>query len=99
MTDDWDLIGYIISSKYRALVLKQLSKGPSTPSQISEETGQEIASISHSLTKLRNRDCVELLVPEDRRKGRVYRLTDKGQEILEHMEAEQLLEGDQLPED
>lgn len=91
MNDDWDLIGFVISSQYRELVIDELSTHPSTPSQIAERTDASIASISHALSQLRERDCVELLVDEERRKGRVYGLTETGEDVWEHLQEEQML--------
>lgn len=81
MSNDWDGIGFVISSKYRVMVLDRLSDGPATPSRISEDEATEIAAISHALSSLRDRGLVELLVSEDRRKGRVYGITEEGEEV------------------
>lgn len=91
MTDDWDLIGFVISSRYRKIVIHELSKGPSTPSQLSDRGDVSIASISHALSELAENDCVELLVDEDRRKGRVYGLTETGEAVWEDLEEQQLI--------
>lgn len=91
MTDDWDLIGFVISSRYRKIVIHELSKGPSTPSQLSERAEVSIASISHALSELKENDCVELLVDEDRRKGRVYGLTETGNAVRDDLEEQQLI--------
>lgn len=90
MTDDWDLIGFVISSEYRKTVIDELSEGPSTPSRLADSTGNSIANISHALAQLRDRDCVELLVDEDRQKGRVYGLTETGSEVRKGLEERQL---------
>ena len=81
MNDDWDEIGFIISSKYRVAVLRRLVEGPATPSKIAEDEDTSIASVSHALRQLRDRSLVELLVDEDRRKGRVYGITERGEEL------------------
>lgn len=91
MTDDWDLIGFVISSRYRKIVIHELSDSPSTPSQLADRTDTSIASISHALSELAERDCVELLVDEGRRKGRVYGLTDTGEAVHEDLQQQQLL--------
>lgn len=91
MTDDWDLIGFVISSRYRKLAIQELSERPATPSQIAERKNASIASISHALSELVEHDCVELLVDEARRKGRVYGLTETGEEVREDLEEQQLL--------
>ena len=91
MTDDWDLIGFVISSRYRKIVIHELSESPATPSKIAERSDASIASISHALSELAEHDCVELLVDEDRRKGRVYGLTETGEAVWEDLEEQQLL--------
>lgn len=69
MTGDWDLIGFVVSSDYRKSVINELSEGPSTPSRLANRTETPIANISHALSQLRDRDCVELLVDEDQKKA------------------------------
>ncbi|MUV86265.1 helix-turn-helix domain-containing protein [Natronomonas sp. CBA1123] len=92
MTDDWDEIGFIISSKYRIRVLKRLVEGPATPSKISEDEDISIASVSHALKQLRERDLVELLVDEDRRKGRVYGITERGERLWTEIQNRELVD-------
>jgi DNA-binding MarR family transcriptional regulator len=91
MTDSWDLRGFVISSRYRKLVIHELIEGPTTPSRLAERSDASIASISHALSELREKDCVELLVDEDRRKGRVYGLTETGTALFEDLEEQQLM--------
>lgn len=92
MTEVWDEIGFVISSRYRVAVLKRLAEGPATPSQIATDSELSIAHISRSLRRLRDRDLVELLVSEDRKKGRVYGITDHGEQIWDQIQAENMLE-------
>lgn len=75
---NWDDASYIISSSYRTAVAQALLKGPATPSTISEETDKEVTHISRALRELRDRDEVELLVSDDKKKGRIYALTEEG---------------------
>lgn len=83
MSIDWDAIGYVISSKYRIAVLEQLSSGPATPTTIADETDLGITHISRALRRLRDRDLIELIVPESQRKGRLYALTGNGEQVWE----------------
>ncbi len=92
MNDEWDEIGFVISSRYRVEVLRRLSEGPATPTQIASDSGAGIAHISRALSSLRERDLVELLVSEDRKKGRVYGITEPGEEIWEQIQAENMVE-------
>lgn len=86
MATDWDDVGYVVSSKYRIAVLRVLSSGPATPTTIADESGLGITHISRALGRLQDRDVVELVVPEDQHKGRLYDLTDRGESIWGEME-------------
>lgn len=92
MTEEWDEIGFVISSRYRVAVLKQLAASPATPSKIATESQLSIAHVSRALGELRDHSIVTLLVSEDRKKGRVYGITDKGDEIWEKIEVKNLIE-------
>ena len=89
--DPWDDISYVISSRYRIATLRRLPDGPATPSLIADETDLSIAHVSRALQELRDADLVTLLVSENRRKGRVYGITDEGLEVWETIEAENML--------
>ena len=91
MSSDWDEIGFVISSRYRVIALRRLSVGPATPSQIAADESVGIAHISRALQGLRERNLVELLVSEDRRKGRVYGITEKGGSVWQKIEAENMV--------
>lgn len=90
MSAEWDEISFVISSQYRVAVLRRLSRGPATPSQIADDAGLPIAHISRALQGLRERALVELLVSEDRRKGRVYGATERGETVWRTIEAENM---------
>lgn len=90
MSDEWDEIGYVISSRYRVITLQRLSVGPATPSQIASDESVGIAHVSRALQDLRERNHVDLLVSDDRKKGRVYGLTEYGERIWDTIETENL---------
>lgn len=92
MNDDWEEIGFVISSGYRIAVMRRLSEGPATPSQIAEDSDRSISHISRALHSLRDRELVDLLVPEERKKGRIYDLTDRGRAVWTRIESEKLVE-------
>lgn len=92
MTDTWDLIGYVIISRYRVTVLERLADGPATPSSIASDSGIPIAHVSRALGELRDHSLVRLLVPEDRKKGRVYGVTERGRDVWEEIEDRNLAE-------
>lgn len=91
MTTDWDEIGYVISSNYRVKVLKRLADSPAPTSKIAEDTDCPTSHVSRALHDLRDRGLVDLLVPESRKKGRIYGITDHGREIWDAIQAQNLL--------
>lgn len=91
MTDNWDEISFVISSRYRIVALRRLSTGPATPSQIAKDADVGIAHVSRALQGLRDRSLVDLLVSDERKKGRVYGLTERGQDVWETIEAENMV--------
>ncbi|QIO22814.1 ArsR family transcriptional regulator [Haloarcula sp. JP-L23] len=90
-SDPWDEVSYVISSRYRVETLRRLAEGPATPSLIADETELSIAHVSRALQELRDADLVTLLVSEDRRKGRVYGITDPGLDVWNTIETENML--------
>lgn len=90
MDTDWDEIGFVISSRYRVIALRRLAVGPATPSQIAEDADVGIAHVSRALQDLREKELVDLLVSDDRKKGRVYGLTEHGREVWETIDTENL---------
>lgn len=90
MNKDWDEIGFVISSRYRIIALRRLAVGPATPSQIATDASVGIAHISRALQDLRDRSLVDLLVSDDRKKGRVYGLTEHGRDVWETIDTENL---------
>lgn len=90
MTPQWDTVSLVLASTYRTAILEQLVDGPATPSQLATETGHSISHVSRALSELREQDLVELLVSEERRKGRVYGCTEHGDEIWETIDAKNL---------
>lgn len=90
MTRTRDDVSYVISSRYRVSTLQRLSEGPATPSRIAEEADLGISHISRALQGLRGRELIELLVSEDRRKGRVYGITETGAEIWTTIKEEEM---------
>lgn len=75
---DWNAVSFVTSSKYRTQAMEALSDQPQTPTEID---GDRTAHISRALTSLRDEGLVDLLVDEERQKGRFYGLTERGEEI------------------
>lgn len=87
---NWDDVSHVISSRYRTISLRRLAEGPTTPSQIATDSDVSIAHVSRSLQELEDRSLVTLLVSEDRKKGRVYGLTEDGKAVWETIESENM---------
>lgn len=85
MTDNWDDVSYIQRSKYRRDVVRTLAAGSATPSDIAHAHAYAQPHVSRALNELRDRDLVELLVPEDQARGRYYGLTDDGRAAWENL--------------
>lgn len=85
---DWDSVSFVIRSTYRKKVLMALKANKSTPSNLSDELDISSSHVSRALTELREEELVERLV--DNPKGRIYGLTDKGKDITEKIEKEDL---------
>jgi len=89
--DDWDHVSFVISSRYRVATLQRLANGPATPSQVASDADVRITHVSRALQELRERDLVDLLVSDDRKKGRVYGLNETGREVWETIEAQNMV--------
>lgn len=77
-------IAAVAASTRRERVLGHLvNNGPTTPSEAMREI-ETLArpKISEMLTDLQNVGCVELLVPEDTQKGRLYGATELGEDVF-----------------
>ena len=78
-------VEYVKRSQYRSKILKSLSDDVKMPSQISKDTGIVQNHISNSLRQLKEHELIECINPEVR-KGRLYRLTDEGEEIIKFLD-------------
>lgn len=90
-TDRWDTISFVISSRYRVLVLDQLAQDPEIPSRITADEHVLIEHVSRALRELREQELVTLLVPDDQEKGRLYGLTERGERIWQRMQTANLV--------
>lgn len=78
-------ISYVKISKYRTKVMKSLGDEVKIPSQIAKDSDILQNHISAVLKQLKEHELVECINPEVK-KGRLYRLTSKGDEIVKNME-------------
>lgn len=82
-TDElWADVGYITISRNRQKVMKILTDGPKIPSQIGKKAGIRTNHVSNNLKQLSEHGLVECINPEAK-KGRLYRLTEKGKLVVE----------------
>lgn len=77
-------ISYVTISKNRTKVMKSLYNQVKIPSKIAKDTGILTNHVSSLLGKLKQHGLVECINPEVR-KGRLYRLTEKGEKVLENI--------------
>ena len=78
-------MSYVQISKYREKVVKALDGETKIPTQIARDSGIRRNHISKVLRELKEHELVECINPEAR-KGRLYRLTDKGDELVKNLE-------------
>ena len=78
-------ISYVNISKYRTKVMKTLEGEVKIPTVIARDSGIRTNHVSKVLSELKAHELIECINPEAK-KGRLYRLTDKGEEIVENLE-------------
>lgn len=78
-------ISYVQISQYRTKVMKVLEGEVKIPSNIARDSGIRTNHISKVLGELKNHELVECINPEVR-KGRLYRLTETGEEVVKNLE-------------
>ena len=72
-------------STYRQRVLTSLGGNVLIPTEIAKRSDIKTNYVSKVLSELKNKGLVELLNPEAK-KGRLYRLTDLGKNIVDKLE-------------
>ena len=77
-------ISYVQISSYRKKVMKSLDGEVLIPTQIAKNSEIRPNHISKVLAELKAHELVECINPEVR-KGRLYRLTSKGDEIVKNI--------------
>ena len=74
-------ISLLKSSGYRLKIIKAIEKNTVTPSEIAEKIGIRLNHVSMFLKELKENNLVKCL-NEDTRKGRLYELTELGQNAI-----------------
>lgn len=80
----YSILGYVKVSKYRTNTLKTIGHTYKMPTEIARETEFKTSQVSTALIDLKKKNLVVCL-NEDAKKGRLYRCTELGHEILEHL--------------
>ncbi len=80
----FEILGYIKISPYRTKTLKSIGSELKMPSEIAKENNIKTSQVSSALSDLKEKDLV-ICVNEEVRKGRLYRCTDLGKEILKKL--------------
>ena len=78
-------MSYVKISKYRTKTMKSLEGTHKIPTAIARDSGIRPNHISKVLGELKAHELVECINPEVR-KGRLYRLTKKGNELVKNLE-------------
>ncbi|AHF98454.1 transcriptional regulator [Halostagnicola larsenii XH-48] len=87
-----DDASFVVRSPHRTTILQRLAEGAAIPAQIREDTDLEYSRITEAANKLRDRDLIDLLVDEDTKRGRLYSITEQGEEVLEFMDENGMLD-------
>lgn len=80
----YSILGFVKVSKYRIETLKTIGNSYKMPSEIARETDFKTSQISSALLDLKRKNLVVCL-NEEAKKGRLYKCSDIGLEILEHL--------------
>ena len=76
---------YVNISSYRVNTVKALQNEIKTPTDIASDAGIRVNHISKVLRELKETGVAEC-INEESLKGRLYRLTDVGEEIVDYLE-------------
>ena len=82
---DEETLDFVQRSTYRQRVLTALEDNVLMPTEIAKRSSIKTNHVSKVLSELKSKELIELVNPEAR-KGRLYRLTDVGEEIVKHLE-------------
>ena len=77
-------LAYVNVSSYRAKATKALKDNIKTPTELADDTGIRRNHISKVLRELKDVGVAEC-VNENAHRGRIYRLTDVGEEIVDEI--------------
>lgn len=78
--EELDKYGFVMGSPRRRSVVIELYECPETPKEIAEQTDISLSHISNVLGDLVDEE-IAVCVNPDRKRGRVYRLTETGNRV------------------
>lgn len=87
-----DDASFVVRSPHRTTILQRLAEGAAIPAQIRDDTDLEYSRISEAANTLRDRGLIDLIVDEDTKRGRLYSVTDQGEDVLEFMNENGMLD-------
>ena len=74
-------IEFVLASKYRLLILRELSKSPRTSEELSRLIGVYEDHVTLTLTKLERKELIKSPDPKQRN-DRVYTISEEGKSVL-----------------
>lgn len=80
---NWQLLSFVKRSEQRQIILKSLFN-PKTPTDIKKETRLAPSHISRTLKEFTKKGIVICLTPKQKI-GRIYKLSQKGEKLLKHL--------------
>ena len=83
-TELYLILGFVKISPYRTNTLKSIGHDLKIPSEIAKEIGIPTSQVSASLSDLKKKGLV-ICINEELRKGRLYKCTPLGLEILKYL--------------
>jgi predicted transcriptional regulator len=81
----YTILGYVKISPYRTNTLKSIGSELKMPSEIAKDIDVRTSQVSAALSDLKKYDLV-ICVNEEVRKGRLYKCTELGLQIIEHLD-------------
>ena len=87
MNDDelYEILGYVLASEYRVNTIKSIGTSLKIPSNIAADIDLRTNHVSNILKDLKKKNIVVCL-NEQAKKGRIYKNTDLGLEILKYLQ-------------
>ena len=80
----FEILGYVKISPYRTNTLKSVGNELKMPSEIAYDINVKTSQVSSALSDLKKKNLV-ICVNEEVRKGRLYKCTDLGKEIIKKL--------------